>query len=478
MDREVELKLDIDPAQVSRLLQLPAFNEGIDRRNYVTVYFDTPKRKLRRNGWVLRVRQSGDRFVQTIKRSEASAGLFDRDEWEAEVQTLTPEHAAIDKTPLGELVKSRQVPNLVPACRSDVVRASRELNTNGTTIELTYDEGSIEAQERHLSINEVELELKAGDVAELMAFARGLVSRAPLKLGVMSKSERGFALADGKLESAAKAPPVALSDKMNVTDGFTAIVTACLKHLRMNEPLLLTKQDPEALHQLRVAVRRLRSAFWLFRPAIRNGEYAAFNKGLRAFTRELGAARNIDAILSTISPSDPARGALESNRRRLCARILRKLESRTFRLFVFDLLTWVHIGKWRDKKKAGGLLMPFSVKRLNRLWGNIEQRAEDIHRLPDEERHKLRIDMKKMRYALEFLSVPLGKDAADQVKFTAAAEGVQDRLGQLNDMATRQAMLAKRDSTWGKDWARHMRAAKRYLRKMQEIGPFWRRVSN
>ena len=86
----------------------------------------------------------------------------------------------------------------------------------------------------------------------------------------------------------------------------------------------------------------------------------------------------------------------------------------------------------------------------------------------------LRIDAKKMRYALEFLG-GLNPSAEDtQKRFIKAAEGVQDVLGHLNDLATRRAILSTNVPDSEKDLARCLRAAKRYLRQMETIGPFWR----
>jgi CHAD domain-containing protein len=141
---------------------------------------------------------------------------------------------------------------------------------------------------------------------------------------------------------------------------------------------------------------------------------------------------------------------------------------------MFDLFAWMQAGKWRARKKACGPLMPFALKRLDRLWTRISQKAECLNRLTDAERHKLRIETKKLRYAVEFLAEPFGQLAEARTRFVKAAEGVQDRLGDLNDLATRQELLfARSQLSVGKARSRHMRAAKRHFGKLREIGPFW-----
>jgi len=477
--REIEIKLDIDPADASQLAELSTFSSEADHQRQISVYFDTPKSKLRRSGWVLRVRQVDGRFVQTIKRSGASPIPIEREEWEDEVGALEPDLKAIAKTPLSDVVTSRQFRQLAAVCRCDVDRATRTIANGQSRFELTYDEGLIEAHEACEPIHEVELELKDGDLAELLASARKIVRQAPVKIGVMAKSERGFALADDKRNAPAKATPVVLAARMSVAEGFATVAAACLKHFRMNEPLLIAERDPEALHQLRVSVRRLRTALWLFRPALRDTKLMEFQDQLRRFTRELGAARNIDVILGTLPLNDPARSHLEADRKRLYTKIIRKLNSRNFRLLVFDLFAWMLSGKWRANKKACDPLMPFAIRRLDLLWTRIERRADHLGRLSDQERHKLRIDTKKMRYAVEFLAEPFRNLADDRSKFIKAAEAIQDRLGELNDLATRQELLfAWNLPSAGKARSRYLRAAKRQFGKLREIGPFWGRYED
>ncbi|MCF2515170.1 CHAD domain-containing protein [Sphingomonas sp. G124] len=479
MAREVELKLEIDPAHVGKLKSHPLFRRKPHRAQQTSVYFDTPKGKLRKSGWVLRVRHEGDRWIQTIKHSGDNAGLFDRGEWEADVTGSQPNLEAIAGTPLNALIKARQFRDLVPLVRTEVTRSTWIASANSATIEITYDEGSIEAGGASEPIHEVELELKAGRAPVLFSTAKRISANIPVKLGVLAKSERGFALAEGRQGKPVKATHVDLNEKATVAEGFAVIVTACLKHFRINEALLISHGDSEALHQLRVAVRRIRSALWLFRPVVKDDEFIRASDRLRRFTRELGAARNIDVILATMREGDPARDHLERDRRLLYARILRKLDSRAFRAFVLDLLAWTHTGEWRNGKKAGKRLIPFAVRRLDKLWDKIDERGADLSRLTVGERHRLRIDTKKIRYALQFLEEPFRRAGRAQEEFAAAAEGVQDSLGCLNDLATRQALLGTTPQPWliEMDATRYLRAAKGYLRKLRKIRPYWRKAS-
>jgi len=476
MAREVELKLEVDPAHAGELNSHPLFRHEPRRALQISTYYDTPKGRLRRRGWILRVRHEGDRWIQTIKHSGDSAGLFDRDEWESDVDGARPDLLAIAGTPLKALINARQFLQLIPVVRTEVTRSTWLVRPRGATIELTYDEGQVEAGGATEPIHELELELKTGDVDDLFAAAKRIGASIPVKLGVLAKAERGFALADGRQDRPVKATHVDLDEKASVADGFAAIVTACLKHFRMNEPLLIRLGDAEALHQLRVAIRRVRSALWLFRPAVKDDVFTRASDRLRRFTRELGTARNIDVILASMRKGDPARDHLERDRNLLYGRILRKLNSRAFRTFVIELLAWAHTGEWRNGKKAGKPLIPFAIKRLDRLWRKIEERAVDLSHLAVDERHHLRIDTKKIRYALQFLEEPFRAAGSAQEEFADAAEGVQDSLGCLNDLATRQQLVGGAIEPWliDKESIRYMRAAKRHLKELRKIGPYWR----
>lgn len=474
MPQEVELKLEIDPSDATKLrsLSILAGSSSVERQ--ISVYYDTPKGRLRRQGFILRVRQHDEGWTQTVKRAAGDGGLLSRDEWESQVQGLQPDLNAIAVTPLGELIKPRQVQHLVPIFQTDVERISWRVGDGA--VELSYDSGTIEAGERSEPVHELELELKNGEVEQLFTIAKRIARDVPVRVGVQSKSERGFALAAGTKEASSKAPPVAIDHQASVADGFGQVAASCLRHFRLNEPLLLQHRDPEAMHQLRVAIRRLRTALWLFRPAINDEERSAINDQLRRLTRELGVARNIDVILASMGAGDPARAHLERERERLYARIIRMFDTRRFRQFMLDLLGWVEVGDWRRRKKARMPMARFAARRLDRLWQVIAERGAELKSLSEDERHQLRIDAKKMRYALEFLGGIGSVNADDRRQFIAAAEGVQDSLGHLNDLATRRAMLSWPLEDSQQEVGRCLRTAKRHLRTMEKIGPFWRQA--
>jgi triphosphatase len=109
----------------------------------------------------------------------------------------------------------------------------------------------------------------------------------------MAKSERGYRLLD-PVQGSVKAEPVELDRQMSPITAFKAIAYSCLRHFRLNETIFATRQNAAALHQTRVALRRLRSACSLFKPIIRDTEATRLQDELKWLASVLGEARNID----------------------------------------------------------------------------------------------------------------------------------------------------------------------------------------
>ena len=492
MGREVELKLEVEGRAADRLRHHPllADRPGHEQQQ-LSVYFDTPRGKLRKAGYTLRVRRSGDGFVQTVKAANQGAvGLFDRAEWEAPVASLEPSAAAASGTPLAQLLSADSFSRLVPVVRSEVRRTVWPVASDGAEIELTLDQGIVRGGLAEQSVEELELELVGGDPAVLIALARQLGDDVPLRLVVLRKAERGFALADGSLERISKAPPVDVGAGMTAADGFTTIALSCLKHFRLNEPLLAQKRLAGVLHQSRVAMRRLRSALSLFRPIIRDDpDFARLREELRWFTAQLGEARNLDVYLGRLDAAAPERARLLRAREESYDRIVDVLASHRFRALMLELVGWLMSGAWRAHPRAGRPLPGFAAKRIDRLWHDIALRGTLLARLDEEPRHRLRIDIKKIRYALEF-TLPLHRAAgARQKDFVTALAVLQEELGHLNDIATAREINAELGAEgpaaedqplplfFDREERAYLAEAETAFDKLIAIGPYWRTAS-
>ncbi|MEA1014141.1 CHAD domain-containing protein [Sphingosinicella sp. LY1275] len=482
-DQEIELKLEVDEDAAEALARHPAL-AGRARRSLrqVSTYYDTGKAALRKAGYSLRVRAAEGRFVQTVKQDAAgSAGLFDRPEWERDIEGPGLDQAALAETPLAGLLKPKLRASLAPVTVSDVERTIWLLEWQGAEIEMILDHGSIRGDTREKPLDEIELELKRGEAAALFDLARALARDLPLRIGVLSKSERGFALADSRLGKVAKAGPVRIDPEADAGAGFAAIAHACLKHFRLNEDLV-AKRDPAALHQARVAIRRLRAAFSLFGPVVRDEEGVRLREELRWFAGQLGDARNLDVFLGRNDLHAEWRPKLEAAREEAYDRVLAALGSQRLRMLLLNLVAWLAIGAWRQAAPARQPLRGFALDRLDRRWRKVRKAGGQLKEVDEEARHRFRIDVKKLRYAVEFLEgLDTDKAKAKPRKaFLGALEAIQEHLGALNDAATARILLegldleVPADGSGAKAERRHLAAASKAFDKLRAVGPFWR----
>lgn len=446
--QELELKLEFDPADRERLdTALPEIADGETDR-LVSTYFDTPAAELRAAGYSLRVRRQGRQRTQTVKAARgASAGLFERSEWERRIKSDKPLLDA-EAGPLAEAVGAKALARIKPLFVTDVERATSRVDRADGAVELAIDEGEIRAGRRAERLSELELELGGGSPQLLFDLARQLNERLPLRLGVRSKSERGYALAAGTPRAATKAEPILLDCDGDAGDAFRAIAQACMRHFRLNETLLLDSREVEPLHQARVALRRLRSAFSLYKPLLaEDGTAELLNAELRWLAAELGQVRNIDVLIPRCKGE--ARERLKAARSRTFAQVRSELASSRTRLLMIDLTAWLAVGDWRtrppDPQGLRRSVLPFARDLLESRRERLKRRGKGLAGLDDAHRHKVRIEAKKLRYAAEFFGslYAEGKARRQHKRFLDAIEALQDQLGELNDLVVGPEVLAK-----------------------------------
>jgi len=232
-----------------------------------------------------------------------------------------------------------------------------------------------------------------------------------------------------------------------VREAFAGIARNCIRQFRQNEGGVMAIGGAGSIHQARVGLRRLRSAFSLFKPLLVGDPRAEpLSLELRWLAAELGEVRNLDVLIPRMP--DDARGPLEAARERMLEHARVSLGSARTRLLMIDLAEWLTIGDWRvdpaDPALAARLAPDFAADVLERHRRRIRKRGKHLAGLDDEHRHEVRIEGKKLRYAAEFFgSLYPGKKARRRHKaFLAAIEDLQDALGELNDLVTGPQVLA------------------------------------
>jgi triphosphatase len=507
---ETELKLAVragDLPALRRALRAMAGNRPARRSNLVSTYYETEDRAVARSGLVLRVRQQDGRFVQTIKSRQAAGAPFTRGEWEDLVADDRPDPDAPES---GGLLPAGVAERLAPMFRTVVQRDSIELSPRpGTRIDAAVDRGEIRACRRPEvePISEIELELKAGNAAALYDVALELLATSPVRIHRSSKAERGYALADPGQAAppVVRAPAIDLDPELSAEESLRRIGCACLDQMLGNEAAALAGR-PDAVHQMRVAIRRLRAALSGFRKMLPGGERRWASAELRWLADALGEVRNLDVLGSAIL--DPARqagavadanliavfaAAVERRRRTAHAGARRAIRSRRYAELTLRLYRWFDGGGWRQAGGAAALQRPIgeiAPALLADRERGVRRRRQHFKRQTAAERHKLRIALKKLRYAAELFGglFPARKTA----KYIQRLKRLQDGLGDENDVHLAAALLPKllpktaaaphELAAAGERivaWHQHRLSEKRPsvradLRSLRRAKPFWR----
>jgi inorganic triphosphatase YgiF len=480
---EVELKLLVAPADLARIDRHPAVRAvrrgGARKHALATVYYDTPESDLARAGVALRLRRDGKRSIQTLKGGgDAAAGLHARDEIEWDLSSDSLDFALLDSTPYAELFANRKVRGrLRPVFATEFERAARTLAfPDGTLAELALDRGVIRAGRHEAPISEAEIELKGGDPARLFALARAIAQDVPLRLGHASKAARGYALGHGAAPPQ-KARVAALDEAMTAGAALRRIALACVAQMQANEAGLRAGRDPEYLHQLRVGLRRMRSCLGLVALASSEEAVAPLAEALRWLGGALGPARDWDVFMTETFPPLARRFAgaegLASFRAR-AARVRRAHDAAardavSSRRYTDLLLALGEAFACDDLPAFARVALPdaaeaearrprfeapvgaFAAVVIGRRDRRVRKRGRDVPEAPPEERHRVRISAKKLRYAAEFFA-PL-YPAKRVARYVEALEVLQDILGALNDAAVVDRLLAEVGAGGGRSTA-------------------------
>ncbi len=476
-------------------------------RRLVSTYYDTPDLRLQRQGLTLRVREQEGRYIQTVKRGELNgADVLTRGEWE---DPLAEDRPDPDAAQSGGQLPDGVAGDLQPVFATDVTRTTVGIEpAPSTRIEAAIDEGEIRAANGNHAepISEIELELKSGDAAALYDVAMQLLEVAPVHIEPRSKSERGYGLGKSAeaAPSAVHANTVVLDPAMTAEAALQKIGRSCLADLLHNEPAALAGQ-PEGVHQMRVAVRRLRSAIAAFKHLLPVEDRRWISVELKWLVDTLGAARNLDAFATDLLPPakaalphepgmDDLAAALESSRRTAYDRVKEAVLSERHAAGMLRLSHWFEFG-WHDQsgtEAAEMLTAPIgnvAPGLLDRRWRQLRRRSKGFGRQTPRRRHKLRIAAKKLRYTVELLEGLF--DQNDVQRFVKRLKRSQDKLGYANDVRVAHDIVhelslgAAPGSVVADAGARLLdyheqaqasgeRKLRKRLRRLKRAAPFWR----
>lgn len=445
MSVEIELKLAIAPDAAARLRRHPLLraSKAVKTRLY-GIYYDTPDLDLYKKRHAIRLRREGQRWVQTLKLDTHSAGgLSTRPEWEVEVAGDELDLAALPAEARRHLDPALMA-SLVPVFVTDFQRHTWQLTLPAASLEVALDLGHVRAGEHDLPVAEVELELLSGDGTALFDVALALLRAVPLLPEYRSKALRGYELAG--VHDMAPCPAIAadIGKRLVAGEARRRLLVAALTQLTHNLPGFLVGDDPEYLHQMRVAVRRLGTLLRL------GSNLEAAPPGwlaeLRWLMAELGPARDWDVmetvtlarVRSALAEPERLDALLAAVRCRRAAAHERARAAVTHRRFTRLLL---EMGRNLLTTRVGGAeLSIWARAALDRRWRKFKRLAARRHRLDTAGWHRLRLAAKRLRYAGEAFMPLYGRPAR---RFLATLARLQDRLGAANDVVIAHALLAE-----------------------------------
>ena len=422
------------------------------------IYLDTEDRRLARAGMAWRLRCEGRRWVQTLKAGRSNA--LERFEHEVVRPDASPDPSVHKGTPAGDrlitLLRKARADGIEPSerFRTLVRRTTRRIRTRGALVEVAFDEGRLLSGGASLPIREIEFELVSGSPVALIGLAERWRKRFGLIYDPRSKAERGDRLADGNAyPPLCKAGLPRYDDDATASEAFAAVLDECLAQITHNAIGLVegaAAQRVEHVHQLRVGIRRLRSALRRFQSWV-PAPPSELIEGLRALFVTLGQSRDSDVLESGVmaelaKAGAPALKLPASSVGSDPIEAVRAIETQRL------LLAWI---AWRAAlptalaSPAGADALAASAsettaaagprawhhdvgRRLRRWHARLVADGKSFDDLDDAGLHALRKRIKRQRYAVEFFTPLLRRRPLE--RYLVALTAIQERMGTLNDL--------------------------------------------
>lgn len=461
---EQELKLNVPvnaQLRVEQAVQRATFSE-ISLR---ALYFDTPSRDLVRARMALRLRLEGQQWVQTLKMpGEHSLSRIEINENRPEATLDLSIYAG---TPAGEIIAGLTEP-LEVCYETDVKRLVRDIRSQTGTVELAYDRGWLRAGALQLPISEVEFELKRGALEAVFAVGRQWQQRFGLILDFRSKAERGDRLAQlaqalltletggateqedlartrliadfWKPRSAESIDLIPAVKQRDAAQALATVTSECLEHIVRNAAILCEidtagicrASTPEHLHQLRVGIRRLRSA-WSFFEGLTPLPSLEHRQQIRQYFSQFGGTRDEDVLQESVLPALYAAGLppVEIVPSSDSCDESELIASPAFQGWLLDMLATCTTPALPSESREPPL-KPLLIQTLKKWHRQVVRRGLNFSSLEIEAQHALRKKSKRLRYALQFCESLLPESTMRRYRKQLAC--VQDILGEMNDL--------------------------------------------
>ena len=488
---ETELKFAIASADLAAFKTLPFLAEApVTRTTLAATYFDTSDHALHGAGFSLRLRRENDRTIQTLKgASTGGAGLFARPETERPVAADTLDESMLaEALPVGLALAAAG--HLTPVFTVRVERTHWLVRRGSAAVGVSLDQGWIEAGDRREPITEVEFEMHEGAIDAAFDLARQAARQLALHLEPLAKSARGYRLLGADPAHVRPAGPD-LTAEIATGAAIRQLMAGLLEAVAIAREQVLSLGDVEAVHQLRVLLRRLRSLIEITRETLDPPKLGHWSRAARRAFRRLGRVRDLDILTAAIPCNDVAAEAalvrVAAERQAALERAQRLLVSRRFAATLLGMLAFAASAR-TQRPDSGDSAAPMAESAralLAKRWRRVKA-AKLPASLAPAARHQLRIKAKTMRYAADFFEELYPNDRAlkRRGKFGSAIRHLQDKLGALNDRDSMERLarhhLGRRAATAlgldgiGAPSAESLATADEAYAKLLRCKPFWR----
>jgi triphosphatase len=413
-------------------------------RNLAETWYDTPGLALLRHGLALSITKARRGYTQTLCQGEVSVTTM--------LAESMPDPAAFGpgwQEPLGDLLQGEA---FATAFTTQIKRLTRQAGT----VALQFETGFIQTSAEKLQLRELELR---GPPADVYHLALALAEKHGLILQPTGIVQRGIWACGAARPSTVKAGP-GLSGEICLDNAVAELTQSCLTQFTANWPVFTLGTEAEAVHQMRVAMRRLRSVLGLFNRAFAAPEFSTFRAEAKRIANIMGEARNWDVFTALLHagpvqafPFEPGFTAMlaqcATHRGAGYAAVRELLADPATTVFLLRVELFLARHGWRNGLPVEALAdlaapaQDFAAANLTRLHRKVRKRGKNLMRIGAHERHLTRIELKKLRYTADLFGGLFGRGKIRSYNRIAAE--LQEELGLLNDLATAQELLARID---------------------------------
>lgn len=454
---EFELKFVGAPGEIAKLPNSDFFRAVAPKgawEKLSSTYYDTPDGSFADAELSLRLREEGAKLVQAVKARGGNA--VTRAEYERELQSDRHFPKKTGDAKIDRYIKAHRS-EITPIARISVDRWSANISFKDTLIELAVDVGSAESWDQTgkrltCPMAEVELELLDGNPVDVFGFARLLIANAQVRMGAGTKLGTAMALRlpDDELPPSQK---ISVTPETIAVDALTMLLDATATRLASLQRSIVEYRSPEGIHQMRVALRRLRAVARVYRPYLRSNKIKKLAQRAKVYAGILGTARDWDVLLGETIPSTQSndyapigiralKANAEAERAIAWGAVIEAIDHPDFTEFLLELTEACVVTGWANdsRKFMRQPIKVFAPEILDRALGRVQGLSQTLDGSEAlSARHPMRIALKKLRYPVQLFRSAYPK--SERKDYMRGLSMLQDAFGTINDAVVAQSLV-------------------------------------